>query len=95
MKSYSELIGELADRGTTVLLTTHELGEVEGIATHVGILRDGRLVIDESIESLKGRRAADSLRARAGGRRRRAGALRAFGGAQRPARDSRPLSAAT
>jgi ABC-2 type transport system ATP-binding protein len=52
---YGELIGELADRGTTVLLTTHELAEVEGIATHVGILRDGRLVIDESLESLKGR----------------------------------------
>ena len=52
---YGELIGELADRGTTVLLTTHELTEVEGIATHVGILRRGRLVIDEQLEMLKGR----------------------------------------
>lgn len=52
---YGELIGELADRGTTVLLTTHELTEVEGIATHVGILRDGRLVIDEPLDLLKGR----------------------------------------
>jgi ABC-2 type transport system ATP-binding protein len=52
---YGELIGELADRGTTVVLTTHELSEVEGIASHVGILRDGRLVIDEPLESLKAR----------------------------------------
>jgi len=52
---YGELIGELADRGTTVLLTTHELSEVEGIATHVGILRRGRLVIDEQLDQLKGR----------------------------------------
>ena len=52
---YQELIGELADRGTTVLLTTHELDEVERIATHVGILRAGRLVIDEPLELLKGR----------------------------------------
>jgi len=52
---YGELIGELADRGTTVLLTTHELAEVESIATHVGILRAGRLVIDEPLELLKGR----------------------------------------
>ncbi len=52
---YGELIGELADRGTTVLLTTHELSEVEGIATHVGILRDSRLVVDEPLDRLKGR----------------------------------------
>lgn len=48
-----ELIAELADRGTTVLLTTHDLHEVEPIATHVGILRDGKLAIDAELEQLK------------------------------------------
>ncbi len=52
---YKELIGELADRGTTVFLTTHDLSGVEGIATRVGILKDGRLVLDEEMETLKAR----------------------------------------
>jgi len=52
---YEELIGELADRGTTVFLTTHDLAGIEGIATRVGILKDGRLVLDEDVETLKAR----------------------------------------
>jgi ABC-2 type transport system ATP-binding protein len=50
-----ELVGELADRGTTVFLTTHDLAGVEGIATHVGFLKAGRLVLDAEMESLKAR----------------------------------------
>ncbi len=50
---FEELVGELADRGTTVLITTHDLAGVEGIADRVGILKQGELVIDEEIETLK------------------------------------------
>jgi ABC-type multidrug transport system ATPase subunit len=50
---FAELIGELADRGTTVLVTTHDLAGIEGIADRVGILKDGRLVIDDTLETLK------------------------------------------
>jgi len=52
---YEELIGELADRGSTILLTTHDLEGVERIASRVGVMREGRLVLDEELESLKGR----------------------------------------
>ncbi len=52
---YEELLGELADRGSTVFLTTHDLSGIEGIATRVGILKDGRLVLDEAMETLKAR----------------------------------------
>ena len=52
---FGEVIGELADHGTTILVTTHDLAAIEGIADRVGILRDGRLVVDEDLESLKGR----------------------------------------
>jgi ABC-2 type transport system ATP-binding protein len=52
---FEELIGELADRGTTVFLTTHDLSGFEGILTHAGILKEGRLVLDEEMESLKSR----------------------------------------
>ena len=52
---YDELIGELADRGTTVLLTTHDLAGVEVLADRVGILNGAKLVVDEPLDSLKGR----------------------------------------
>jgi ABC-2 type transport system ATP-binding protein len=52
---WEELVADLADRGTTVLLTTHDLAGVEGIADRVGIMAAGRLVVDEPIEALKGR----------------------------------------
>jgi ABC-2 type transport system ATP-binding protein len=50
---YEELVGDLADRGTTVFVTTHDLAGIEGIADRVGILRDGRLVVDRDLEDLK------------------------------------------
>ena len=54
-KLYEEIVGELADRGTTVFLTTHDLTGVEGIADTVGILQKGSLLVDEKIEALKAR----------------------------------------
>jgi ABC-2 type transport system ATP-binding protein len=50
---FDELIGELADRGTTVFVTTHDLAGIEGIADRVGMLHGGRLIVDEEVESLK------------------------------------------
>jgi ABC-2 type transport system ATP-binding protein len=55
---FGELIGELADRGTTVLVTTHDLAGVEGIADRVGILRGGRLVLAGALEALKAEHGA-------------------------------------
>ncbi|HEX8152484.1 MAG TPA: ABC transporter ATP-binding protein [Thermoanaerobaculia bacterium] len=52
---YDEVIGDLADRGTTILLATHDLGNVESIADRVAVLRDGQLVLDEEVETLKNR----------------------------------------
>lgn len=52
---FEELIGDLADNGTTVFLTTHDLAGVEGIADRVGILEHGSLLVDESLESIKSR----------------------------------------
>ncbi|HSS76958.1 MAG TPA: ABC transporter ATP-binding protein [Thermoanaerobaculia bacterium] len=50
---FEELIGELADRGTTVFIATHDLAGAERIADRVGVLRQGRLVLDEEMETLK------------------------------------------
>jgi ABC-2 type transport system ATP-binding protein len=52
---YEELVGELADRGTTVFLTTHDLSGIEGIATRIGMVRGGLLILDEETETLKSR----------------------------------------
>ena len=52
---FEVLIDELADRGTTVLVTTHDLAGIEGIADSVGVLRDGQLVLDEPVQGLKDR----------------------------------------
>ena len=59
-----ELIGDLSDRGTTVFVATNDIAGIEGVADRVGILRDGRLVVDDEVETLKARlrriRAAES-----------------------------------
>ncbi len=39
--------------GATVLLSSHLLGEIEQIATHVGILSEGRLVLEGELDRLK------------------------------------------
>jgi ABC-2 type transport system ATP-binding protein len=50
---FQEVIGDLADRGTTVFVTTHDLRAIEGIADHVAILHGGRLVLSGALEALK------------------------------------------
>jgi ABC-2 type transport system ATP-binding protein len=52
---FDELVGELADRGTTVFITTHDLAGIEGLADRVGILAHGRLVVQDEMEALKAR----------------------------------------
>ncbi|MGQ3412094.1 ABC transporter ATP-binding protein [Natrinema sp. LN54] len=46
------LIEDLADAGTTVVLTTHDMAEAERLADRVGLLADGRLVAQGTPESL-------------------------------------------
>ncbi len=52
---FEEVIADMADRGITVFLTTHDLGAIESIADRVGILQGGKLVLDEELETLRQR----------------------------------------
>lgn len=52
---FEEVIAELADRGTTIFITTHDLAGVETIADRVAMMANGRIVVDEELESLKSR----------------------------------------
>ncbi len=44
MREIREIIGRLADRGTTIFLSSHLLWEVERTCTHVAIIKEGRLL---------------------------------------------------
>lgn len=52
---FDEVIAELADRGITILLTTHDLAGIETIADRVAIIAGGKIVLDEEMETLKAR----------------------------------------
>jgi ABC-2 type transport system ATP-binding protein len=39
----------------TVLISSHELGEIDGVATHVAFLDEGKLLFEESMSDLTGR----------------------------------------
>ena len=47
------LMQELAARGKVVVLSSHELETVERVCSHVVILHRGKMVADDSIESLR------------------------------------------
>ncbi|GKZ15174.1 ABC transporter ATP-binding protein [Haladaptatus sp. T7] len=48
-----EIIREEQERGATVFFSSHILGQVEAVCDRVGILRDGELVAEDSIEGLR------------------------------------------
>ncbi|MFN7621055.1 MAG: ATP-binding cassette domain-containing protein, partial [bacterium] len=53
-------LGELPARtGATVLLSSHLLGEIEQTATHVGIIHQGRLVLEGELARLKAEMAPE------------------------------------
>ena len=51
------LLVELARGGTTVVLSSHLLAEVEQVCTHVGVMHRGRLVAQDTLEALHARGA--------------------------------------
>jgi ABC-2 type transport system ATP-binding protein len=52
-RSFHELLREVSAAGTTVLLSSHTLSEVERVTDRLAILRRGRLVVVDSIENLR------------------------------------------
>ena len=52
-QSFHALLAEVAAQGRTVFLSSHTLSEVERVAHRVAILRQGRLVVVDSLENLR------------------------------------------
>jgi len=50
---WSLLMKDVADRGTTVLVSSHNLRELEDVCDHVGIMSDGRVILERSLEELQ------------------------------------------
>ena len=50
---FGEVIGELSERGTTVLVTTHDLAGVEGLVDRIAVLQGARLVLSGDLEAMK------------------------------------------
>ena len=50
-----EILRERAEEGATVFFSSHSLAEVEYLCDRVAILRNGRMVADETLDSLRDR----------------------------------------
>ncbi len=49
----SLLAGEMADRGLTPIIASHNLRELEDICDHIGLLHQGGVILSEDIEDMK------------------------------------------
>ena len=50
---WSLLLGDVAERGTTVLVSSHNLRELEDVCDHVGIMSKGKVLLERSLSDLQ------------------------------------------
>ena len=50
---WSLLLNDVAQRGTTVLVSSHNLRELEDVCDHVGILSHGKVLLERSLSELQ------------------------------------------
>ncbi|HXQ89414.1 MAG TPA: AAA family ATPase, partial [Solirubrobacterales bacterium] len=60
-EEFLALVREERERGCTVLLSSHELDEVERVCDRVGIVREGRLIAVERMADLLGKAQRHNL----------------------------------
>lgn len=58
---------DLAAAGTTIILSTHAMDEVERLCSHLTLVHRGRALVDGRLEDVKGRWGADTIRVDAAG----------------------------
>jgi ABC-2 type transport system ATP-binding protein len=52
-REFMESMVDLASSGQTVLLSSHQIGEVERVASHVALVHKGKLILAEPLGELK------------------------------------------
>ncbi len=50
---WSLLLSDVAERGTTVLVSSHNLRELEDVCDHVGIMNRGKMLLEHSLSELQ------------------------------------------
>ncbi len=55
MRIMREILMDLAKQGKTIVISSHILGELEKIATHYGVIRQGKLVMELSASDMDSR----------------------------------------
>ena len=50
----SLILGDVAERGTTVLISSHNLRELEDVCDHVGIMDHGKMLLQRSLADMQG-----------------------------------------
>ena len=50
---WSLMMGDVAERGTTVLVSSHNLRELEDVCDHVGIMNQGKVLLERSLSDLQ------------------------------------------
>ena len=50
---WSLLMGDVAEYGTTVLVSSHNLRELEDVCDHVGILSQGKVLLERALADLQ------------------------------------------
>ena len=50
---WSLVMGDVAERGTTVLVSSHNLRELEDVCDHVGIMDHGKVLLERSLVQLQ------------------------------------------
>jgi ABC-2 type transport system ATP-binding protein len=51
---WSLIMSDVANRGTTVLISSHNLRELEDICDHVGIMNQGKMLLERSLADMQG-----------------------------------------
>lgn len=51
---WSIIMADVAESGTTVLVSSHNLRELEDVCDHVGIMHQGKVIIERSLSELQG-----------------------------------------
>ncbi len=51
---WSLIMSDVAQQGTTVLVSSHNLRELEDICDHVGIMNQGRMLLERSLADMQG-----------------------------------------
>ena len=53
-QGWNSILSDVAQRGTTVLVSSHNLRELEDICDHVGIMDHGKMLLERSLADMQG-----------------------------------------